>query len=143
MEVFDALNRLYHDMTLHELRLMNANKVYPNITHNSLLYLDLISYKENCTVSYLAEILGVSKPAVTIKVNELIKQGFVIKKQSEKDKRVFYLSISPAVEKEYRQYDKRLMRMSQILTEQYREDEIALFKQMIELLRVSYLEEPE
>ena len=33
-----------------------------------------------------------------LKINELVKQGVVIKKQSEKDKRVYILGVKPHME---------------------------------------------
>ncbi|REK76879.1 MarR family winged helix-turn-helix transcriptional regulator [Paenibacillus paeoniae] len=140
MKLLDELHRFYYDMTLSELRSMNDNSTYPNITYNSLLYLDLISYKEDCTVSYLADALHISKSAVTIKVNELIKQGFLTKTQSEKDRRVYYLSITPEVEAEYKQHDKRVLHAAKALEQNYSEAELSLFQRMLEQTRKCYLE---
>lgn len=65
-----------------------------DITYNSLSYLDLIRSYKNITTSELAKLLGVSKSAVTMKVAELEKKGYVIKKISAKDKRIKHLEIS-------------------------------------------------
>ena len=121
---------------------MNENSIYPSMTYNSFLYLDLIAYKDDCTVSYLADALHVSKSAVTSKVNELIKLGLVVKTQSEKDRRVYYLTVSPEVAADNRQYDKRLNRAVRVLEERYGEKELGTFRGMLELLSASYLEEP-
>lgn len=138
MNIEAALNRFYYNMTLNELKMMNGDTPYPNITYNSLLYLDLISYTPNCTASYLAGILHISKPAVTAKVNELIRQGFVVKKQSEEDKRVYYLSISPAVEEEYKLYDKKFSKAVQKLKQSYSEKELLVFCDMLDLIDSCY-----
>lgn len=138
--LFDALNRLYYDLTLDELRHMNNNNVYPNITHNSLLYLDMISYREKCTVSYLAELLHVSKSAVTIKVNELMKQGLIEKTQSNEDRRVFYLRLAPAVQQDYKRYDRKLKRAAEHLEERYSSEELKKFKDMLKQVSEAYLE---
>lgn len=138
-KMIDVLNKFYYKMSLNELRLMNQDGIYPNVTYNTLLYLDLISYMEHCTVSALAKALHISKSAVTIKVNELIKQGLVQKEQSSKDKRVFYLSVSRQVEEEYRDYDERLLYAAKKLEERYGEEELELFRQMIEELNQNYL----
>jgi len=89
----NALNQYFYTMTINELQLMNTKFHSLNITYNSLLYLDIISYTKNCTTTFLAQSLRISKSAVTIKVNELVKQGLIIKQQSEDDKRVFYLTM--------------------------------------------------
>lgn len=142
MSLLDALNRFYYDMSLDELRIMNRNTLYPNITYNSLLYMDLISYNAGCTVSFLAEALHISKSAVTVKVNELIRQGLVTKTQSEQDRRVYFLHVAPAVAEDYRQYDKRLYQAVGALEQRYSREQLDVFADMLELIRENYLEEP-
>ncbi len=138
MSVFDSINELYYNLTICELKSMN-NKVYGGLTHNSLLYLDLISYKEDCTVSFLAESLNVTKSAVTIKVNELIEKGFVVKKQSEKDKRVNYIYINEKLEKEYKEYDRLLYKISGALENEYTKEETELFEKMLNSLSSEFM----
>lgn len=121
---------------------MNENTIYPNINYNTFLYLDLIAYKDNCTVSYLADSLHISKSAVTIKVNELIKLGLVTKTQSEKDRRVYYLSVSPEVAADNRQYGRRLSKAVRMLEERYGAKDLETFREMLNVLSASYLEEP-
>lgn len=43
----------------------------------------------------LAEIASVSKPMVTAILKSLTKKGYVIKRRSEEDKRVYYLELTP------------------------------------------------
>lgn len=100
-----SIDRLYYTIALNELRLMNRSEVVKNISYNSLLYLDLISFSQDCTVSYLASVLHVAKSSVTIKVNELVKQGLIEKRQSETDRRVFYLSLTEAAAKDFYKLD--------------------------------------
>lgn len=141
MKLLDILNRFYYSMALNELRLMNQNTVYPSITYNSLLYLDLISYKEECTVSYLSKILHISKAAVTIKVNELERQGLVTKTRSEKDRRVFYISISPQVKAEYTQYDHCMKKATAMLEATFTADELCKFERMLDIVKDAYLKD--
>lgn len=138
MQFSEAVSQFYFDITLNELRLMNQNTLYPHISYNSLLYLDIIAYKENCTVSYLARALHVSKPAVTAKVNDLMAQGLVEKHQSKTDKRVFHLTVSPAVREDYHKYDLRQQNATRLVQAKYTPEEISLFTQMLDDLRKEY-----
>ena len=71
MELQKALDTFYYSTALCDLRLMNKQFVDKNITYNSLLYLELIfSMEGKCTASKIAELLYISKPAVTLKINE-------------------------------------------------------------------------
>lgn len=86
------LDKFYHDMTIAELRLQNNDPTGDKLTYNDLLYLSLIeAHPGEYTASKLAEVLFVSKPAVTQKVNELEKQGYIRKEQNALDKRVYHL----------------------------------------------------
>lgn len=139
MNLYDTLNSFYYSASLHDLKLMNAGQGYPNITYNSMLYLDLISYTPNCTASHIAEVLHISKPAVTIKLNELIKQGLVVKTQSEADRRVFYLSLSDKTAEFYAVYDAGSRRAEQVLKGKYSAAQIELFCEMLETVKLSYI----
>ena len=72
MNLRDSPNRLYYNMTIYDVRYVNRS-ITGNLSYNSIMYLDIIAYQDNCTVSSIAETLGISKPAVTKKVNELIR----------------------------------------------------------------------
>lgn len=49
--------------------------------------LEVIYSLKNPTISELSKYLGISQPNTTYKVNELIRKGYIIKKQDENDKR--------------------------------------------------------
>lgn len=86
MELRRALDSFYYSTALCDLRLMNRQFIDENITYNSLLYLELIYAMDGrLTASKIAEMLCVSKPAVTLKINELIRQGLVVKTPDPKD----------------------------------------------------------
>lgn len=138
-KLYETLNHFYYDVSLDELKRMNADATYQNITYNSLLYLDLIAYKKRCTPSELAAMLNVSKSAVTIKINELIKQNLVVKTQSEEDKRVFYLTIGPRVAELYDEYDSSLLKAVKILEMTYSKTEISNFCEMLEIIRKNFM----
>lgn len=140
MDVKDAISRFYYDMTLNELRRMHTSGVRPSISYNSLLYLDLIDLVPDCTVSRLAEILQVSKPAVTIKVNELEKLGLIEKSQSTTDKRVFYLKVNAQLVEEYRAYDRSFRRALTAVKEQYSENELDVFCKVLTTFSDAYME---
>lgn len=138
MNPIKAIDQLYYNIILNELRMMNKNLLYYNITYNSLLYLDLISYTENCTVSLLAGMLRVAKSSVTLKVNELIKQGFVEKKQSEHDRRVYYLTVRPEILAEFKKLDQATNYAVEQVKKQYATKEIEDFCEMLDVFSSYY-----
>lgn len=140
MGLSQEFNRLYYNIVLNELQLMNSSSKFPTISYNSLLYLDLISLTENCTISLLAANLHVAKSSVTLKVNELMKQGLVQKKQSQTDRRVYYLSVSPEIYEEYKHFDQVTQNALQKLEVQYSKEELQLLSKMLQQFSTYYRE---
>lgn len=95
----DVVKKFFYTLSLNELNLMNHNQLCPDVSYNTLLYLDLIYFIPDCTASKIAQQLHISKPAVTSKINDMIAQGLVKKVQSQKDKRVYYLTFNDQVPK--------------------------------------------
>jgi DNA-binding MarR family transcriptional regulator len=142
MNIKNTIKTYFHEVTLNELHLMNDGSNW-DISYNSLLYLDLINMTPNCTGSYLAEKLNISKSAVTLKLNELIKDGLVIKRQSENDRRVFYIEVSPDSEIYYSQYEKALNSAITKIKGKYDEKEIQIFCDILDDIRDVYISEME
>ena len=105
MKLRDALNAFYYSHALCDLQMMNQKFTNPNITYNSLLYLEIIhSLQGKCTASKLAELLCISKPGVTLKLNELLEQELIIKRPDPQDGRRFLLSVNEEKVPQYRVY---------------------------------------
>ncbi len=134
MNLTEAINRFYYEGAINELRLMNSSVIQPNVSYNTLLYLDIIAYTKNCTASSIAKLFNIAKSAVTSKVKELIKQGLVTKTQSQEDKRVFYLSVNQDVLKEYVLYNEVRNRTVAEIEKKYTQQEINTFCDMLDIL---------
>ncbi|MEC1671242.1 MarR family winged helix-turn-helix transcriptional regulator [Bacillus mojavensis] len=139
MNLMYALDKSYYEWALKNLRAMNKDNVYKNLTYNSLLYLEMILYNENCTASFLADTLHVARSAVTVKINELVSKGLVIKTPSKTDKRVSYLKVSPAVAKDYKRIDDSLLAATKEIEQTYSKEEIKAFTEMLEIIQKHYM----
>ena len=135
MNLRKELDRFYYSTALCDLRLMNENFVDKNISYNSLLYMEIIfSLNGKCTSSKLAELLNVSKPAVTLKVNELINQGFVTKTQDPFDKRKWYLSVDEKNVPKYKFYKAQDNMVIRSIKEKFSEEDIDKFCKMLRIM---------
>lgn len=139
MGFFDLVNRLYYEESIHELAMCNRN-AGEKISYNTIMYLDAITYIPQCTVSKLAERLHISKPAVTMKVNEMLKQGLIEKQQSDEDKRVFYLRTKKKMEEDFPEYNHCLRETEVYLNEKYTREEIELFNKIFADAADKYIE---
>lgn len=140
MDLKKMVNRFYLDMVINELQLANYNH-YQHVTYNSLLYLDIIAYKEKCTVSYIAEVLHVAKSAVTLKIKELEKLGLVEKKQSQQDKRVYYLYVNKKLLEEYKAYDRVLYAALDEIQVKYSKEDVENLCDMLGTINRHFQEE--
>ncbi len=84
---------------------MNANIAFSKFSRNymelkkdlpirpsEMAVLNIITQREGkFTPLMIAELLGVSKPMITAHISVLFKKGYILKEQSDSDKRSFYL----------------------------------------------------
>jgi len=87
-----------------------------------------------CTASKIAEMLHVSKPAVTLKINELIRQGLVTKTTDPCDRRKNYLSVNEETVPRYRIYRYQDNKAIQRITERYSQEDIQKFCDMLSII---------
>ena len=107
MELREKVDRFFYDMTVSQMQLANM-EYHQQVSYHSILYLDLIAYTKDCTVSKLSKMLHVAPSAATLKVKELQRLGLVEELQSQEDKRVYYLYVNERLKKEYEAYDRVL-----------------------------------
>lgn len=137
-----ALDKFYYSTALCDLRLMNKEFVDENITYNSLLYIELIyTMNGNCTASKLAKLLHVSKPGVTLKINELIRQGLITKTPDMNDKRRYFLTVNDDAIPQYKVYRRNDSEAIKRITDKFTSDEISKFCQMLDIISETNFEE--
>ena len=131
MAFTDIMNYFYYRTSISELRAMRDGDYSPGLSYHSMLYLNIISEIEDCTVSKLAEVLKITRSAVTIKVGELVKQGFITKEQSITDGRIWHLRLSPKMADIYALFERFSVVIERELKQKYSTDEIELFSKML------------
>jgi DNA-binding MarR family transcriptional regulator len=127
MNFVEAMNYFYYRTSLNELRWMQREDHSFGLSYHSLLYLNIIAGDPDCTVSRLADMLGITTPGVTEKVNGLVNKGLVEKAQSEADRRVFRLALRANVRDMYESWDRFSEDLGKRLLEKYTEGDIELF----------------
>lgn len=95
--VREAFERFMRAIDMDQYNEMKNSDWGKETSYINILHLFVIGHNERTTVSELAKKLGLSRPAVTQKVNELEDLGLVQKVQSTQDKRFFYISLSDRV----------------------------------------------
>lgn len=131
MKILQEMDHFYYKMALFELQAMNEDDYYQGLSYHSMLYINVISQLKQCTLSKLSELLCVTKSAVTLKINELVKAGAVEKVQSEDDKRVFYVRLAPNMSETIQIYDTVIGNIEEQLYEQYTKEELQTFAKVL------------
>jgi DNA-binding MarR family transcriptional regulator len=87
-------------VTTLDTTLKNSLKPVGNISLSvsQVVYIKAIHELGEPTLSELAEALEFSKASVTTAINRLLEQGYVVKTQSQEDKRVFRVKLTPLSE---------------------------------------------
>lgn len=128
-----AIDRISHDSAIVELRLLNNGVSNPALTYHDILYLSIIeAHSGDYTASNLADMLFVSRPGVTQKINELERKGYLYKEQSQSDKRVYKLFTNKegASKGYYDVVDQTDANIAAAISARYTPEEIALFCKM-------------
>lgn len=142
MDLRKALDTFYYSTALCDLRLMNRRFVDKNITYNSILYIELIyTMNGTCTASKLAELLNISKPGVTLKLNELLKQGLITKTPDPNDKRRNYLTVNEEAIPQYKVFRRQDSEAVRRITDRFAPEEIDRFCEMLDIVSEINFEE--
>jgi DNA-binding MarR family transcriptional regulator len=72
---------------------------FSHLTVSQFQYIDAIATLGQPTITEIANRLGFSKASVTTGINRLVELGFVVKTQSESDKRIFHVSLTETGDK--------------------------------------------
>ncbi len=117
------------------------NELQDDLSHNSSLYRRIICKESGKhTISSIAKLLSVKTTAVTQKVNELESKNYVIRKQSNQDKRISYLY---GIDKFCPCHNAFLTRNTFVferLQEEYSDEEISKFLEMLEKTNTYFTE---
>ena len=144
MGIGEAITKFFHDMGILELRIHNEHPAYAKLSYNSSLYLDIISaHQGEYTPSKLADMLHITRPSVTQKINVLEKAGYVTRKQNPADKREYFLyfnadSFDADTQSIYTNLTKQI---SESMEQRYSKEEIEKFSEMLSYIGEICLDE--
>lgn len=127
-----AFERYYLSVSTLELRQSDAYGEAGRLPYNTVLYLDLIAFNPGCTVTQLAEVLGVTKATVTVTVNRLVDKGMVVRERSPDDGRVRHLRLSEGMRRAYGESEGVMAWLSTELESRYPRRDIERFCRMLD-----------
>ncbi len=134
-KLIKSINKITHDTALYELKRLYSHDKKSELSYHDTLYLNIIEAHPNkYTSSQIADLLKITRPSVTEKINQLCKKGYILRTQSETDKRVFYLSINPNSPKDYETTASYEDEIERAILEKFGDENVDLLCEMIEYL---------
>lgn len=91
-DIIETVGQALVNAKVEKLRKIGA----PEINLTQFQYISVINQNQDLTFTSMAQALHLSKPAVTSIIHKLIEQGYVYKKQSDSDRRVFHIYLTEA-----------------------------------------------
>ncbi len=141
-KLIKAMDKFYHDMSIADLQYAYKTREVGSLSYHDTLYLNIIeSHPNRYTSSQIADLLKITRPAVTQKISELTKKGYIIKTQSATDKRVFYLATNPKKSFYTEENKAAELKISKLLEDKYGKENVDKMCEMLEFLAESLFNE--
>lgn len=107
MDTYEILNRLlvelFNDILNIEEKALITEEFH-DISVTDMHIIEAIGTGSPKTMSEISKILGVTMGTVTIGINGLVKNGYVDRNRSEKDRRIVYATLTPRGYAAYRHH---------------------------------------
>ncbi len=133
MTIRTSFDRIYRAMTVME-QCVDERQGTMDLTYKEMMYLYLIDLTEDCTVSKLADMINVSLPAVTKRINSLEERGLVQRTRSEGDGRVKTVTLSERGAALSKRTDDLFYPILDRFAERFPQEDVARFCMMLDML---------
>ena len=107
---------------------------FSDLSITQMNYLETIAKLENPSVSELAQALHLTKSTVSINIDKLIEKEYIKKVQSDKDKRVTYLHLTPKGEQVNQLHDEVHKQIAQSFSEKLNTTELEILSLLFDKL---------
>ncbi len=100
------------------------NSELAKLSRKQIYYLDIIDQMKNPTLGELAEKLGLSKPSITVIVENLVRNGYIEKVKSDADRRVSHIHLGDKGKTIAQLHEKIHSKIESFLTKSLDNDEV-------------------
>ena len=129
----EAFIQVYTKFKLHFYKSLfeKIQKRETSLTTVETYCIEIIHAMGTPTIGEFASFIQISSPNAAYKVNSLIKKGYLIKVQSEDDKRDYHLEVTDKYKDYYNLSTNYVKRVSDRMKERFTEDELVLFEKIL------------
>lgn len=97
---------------------------YRDISNNDMHIIEAIGLGETSTMSMVAKKLRITAGSLTTSINSLVRKNYVIRKRSEKDRRVVYIILTEKGRKAYKHHEDFHIQMTNAAIGSLNEEEL-------------------
>lgn len=105
-----------------------------SLTASETFCLEIIYALSNPTVNDMANFLKLSQPNMTYKINNLVKKGYVVKKQSQKDRREVILQVTDKFERYLEIKNQYIHLVLERTKDEFSQEDLEKFENMLEII---------
>ncbi|MCI8834335.1 MAG: winged helix DNA-binding protein [Ruminococcus sp.] len=129
----DILVHLFHEIWESEEEAIITEE-FRDISNNDMHIIEAIGLGEDSTMSVIAKKLGITAGSLTTSMNSLVKKRYVVRRRSEQDRRVVYISLTEKGRKAYRHHEEFHRQMTNAVIESLEEEEIPVLLKTLDSL---------
>ena len=131
MDRAERFRKIKLDVSLGELKRAQNDL---DVSYQDLLYMDIIYFHPETTVSYIADTLNIAGTAVTVRLNRMERNGWIKRTRSERDRRQYIISLTGEAMEMYREYEEEWASKVDALCRRYSEAKADDLLDMLEML---------
>lgn len=139
----DALNKIYSGLRLHfYMQVMSRfDNREATLTTVEAFSMEVIYAMGEPTISEFSEMMGISSPNAAVRINSLIRKGYVQKVQSQEDKRTYHLHPT----KKFTEYNRINLSYLQTIVDRcekrFSKEQLATLEEMLDIINTELMPE--
>jgi len=98
-----------------------------NITYTQMIILGFVKENEGISLKELAGTIGITSSAATQQVNNLVKRGYLVREESNADRRFVKIRLSGEMDKQVEVFEARFLEQFFTFLNEITDEELALY----------------
>jgi DNA-binding MarR family transcriptional regulator len=112
-----------------------------DVTYSQMIILGLVKENEGISLKGLAATLGISSSAATQQVNTLVKRGYLVRQESDADRRLVKIRLSGEMDKRVENIKARFLEQISAFFDRMSDEELAQYSALTAKIASQVLQE--
>ena len=129
----DVLVRLFREIMDQEQKAIITEE-FKDLTNNDMHVIEAIGLGEGRNMSSIAKKLNITVGTLTTAVNSLVNKKYAVRRRSEEDRRVVFVSLTEKGERAYRHHEDYHRQMTRAILEKLEAEELPVLVKTLDAL---------